>query len=527
RRIELGEIDGQLHDIPGVKAAVTVVRESSAGNKLLVAYVVGEVNPTEVRATLAGRLPQALIPLIVGLEELPQGASGKVDPQLLPWPAPTHGTSTLSANLSATAVWLAERWTDQLGPVEITPDSDFFELGGTSLAAAKLTSALRERFPAVAVADIYTHRTLDELGSRLDELRSPDEHAHGTGRIESGRWGTVRAAGALALIAFAAPQWLLGILAFDRIAHVGPQVGWAWLIVGWVVFTSALGRVGLVVAARRVLLADLQPGRYPRGSWVTARIWFVERLAETAHLDSLAGTPWATRYARSMGHSVAGSARLGTLPPPTSLVRIDERATIEPDVDLHGWWIDGQELVIDEVIIGPDARVGTRAVLMPGASIGPGAEVEAGTVISGHVPAEERWSGSPGRHIGEAGAGWPGADSPARPARRRLKAMYAAVLALQSVVPLLASVPGILLLGAFAPGTVAVASEAATIVTIAPLLALSFVFAYAVLTALVVRVVSPLAKAGWHRDDGTVGWALWFSESLMNQARSILFPLYS
>ena len=45
RRIELGEIDGHLHDIPGVKAAVTVVRESSAGNKLLVAYVVGDRRP--------------------------------------------------------------------------------------------------------------------------------------------------------------------------------------------------------------------------------------------------------------------------------------------------------------------------------------------------------------------------------------------------------------------------------------------------------------------------------------------------
>ena len=62
---------------------------------------------------------------------------------------------------------------------------------------------------------------------------------------------------------------------------------------------------------------------------------------------------------------------------------------------------------------------------------------------------------------------------------------------------------------------------------LAPLLALSFVLAYAVLIALAVRVVSPLVKAGWHRDDGAVGWALWFSESLMNQARGVLFPLYS
>jgi non-ribosomal peptide synthetase-like protein len=527
RRIELGEIDSQLHDIPGVKAAVTVVRESTAGNKLLVAYIVGDVNPTEVRATLAQRLPRALVPLIVRLDELPQGASGKVDRNALPWPAPGDGASRVTADVSGTAVWLAERWTDQLGAVEIKLDSDFFELGGSSLAAAKLTSALRERFPAVAVADVYNHRRLGELSTRLDQLVSTDRQAPSTRGLVSRRWGAIRAAGALALLALAAPQWLLGILAFDRVANVGPQVGWAWLIIGWLVFTSAAGRVGLVLAARRVLLADLKPGRYPRGSWATSRIWFVERLAEIAHLESLAGTPWATRYARIMGHSVAEGARLGTLPPPTSLVRIGERATLEPDVDLHGWWIDGQELVIDELRIGPNARVGTRAVLMPGASIGAGAEVEAGTVITGHVPAGERWAGSPGRQIGQAGDGWPEADAPTAPVRPRLKAMYAAGLAAQSVVPLLASVPGIVLVGAFAPGNASVASEAATIVMIAPLLALSFVFTYALLIALAVRAVSPLVKGGWHRDDRAVGWVLWFSESLMNQARGVLFPLYS
>ena len=47
----------------------------------------------------------------------------------------------------------------------MTPDSDFFELGGNSLAAAKLVSALRERFPAVAVADVYDHRRLGDLAA--------------------------------------------------------------------------------------------------------------------------------------------------------------------------------------------------------------------------------------------------------------------------------------------------------------------------------------------------------------------------
>ena len=111
------------------------------------------------------------------LDELPQGASGKVDRNALPWPPPAGGAAQRGADLSGTAGWLAERWADQLGPVEITPDSDFFELGGSSLAAAKLTSALRERFPAVAVADVYNHRRLGQLSARLDQLGSADRQA--------------------------------------------------------------------------------------------------------------------------------------------------------------------------------------------------------------------------------------------------------------------------------------------------------------------------------------------------------------
>ena len=41
----------------GVRAAAIVVQTTAAANKLLVAYVVGEVNPIDVRAQVAERLP--------------------------------------------------------------------------------------------------------------------------------------------------------------------------------------------------------------------------------------------------------------------------------------------------------------------------------------------------------------------------------------------------------------------------------------------------------------------------------------
>jgi non-ribosomal peptide synthetase-like protein len=524
RRIELGEIDGQLRLIPGVRVAATVVQESGAGNKLLVAYVVGEAEPTDVRAALAERLPDALIPLVIALDELPLSASGKVDRNALPWPPPDAGGWIA---LEGTEGWLAERWRDQLGPVEITAGSDFFALGGTSLAAAKLTSALRERFPAVAVADIYNHRKLDGLSARLDELGEASQNGAVGHQPVPRRWPAIQLAGVFALLAVAAPGWLLGVLMFDRWFGVGPQVGWGWLIAGWLTLLSAPGRALIVLSARRLLLSGLRPGRYSRHGWLAYRVWFVERLAEVCHLQALAGTPWAARYARISGHRIGQGARLGTLPPPTSLVSVGEGATLEADVDLHGWWIDGHELVVGGLEVGAGARVGTRSLLMPGAAVGAGAEVEPGTLVSGEIPAGQRWSGSPARQVGRAGDGWPNPRELQDSASGRSKALYATGLAIQGALPVLASLPGILMLELFSHGRTTTGSLASMMIMLAPLLALSFFVAYSLLVALVVRAVSPVIKPGWHRDDAATGWALWLTEALMATSRGILFPLYS
>ena len=172
RRIELGEIDAALSAVPGVRAALSAVRESAAGHKLLVGYVVGKLDPAVVRASVAERLPEALGAPDRGARVAAPGVSGKVDRKALPWPPPAPRSPTGEAAWSATASWLAEQWRDQLGPLPIDLDSNFFELGGSSLAAAKLASALRGRFPAMAVADVYNHSRLSELAERLDRLGS-------------------------------------------------------------------------------------------------------------------------------------------------------------------------------------------------------------------------------------------------------------------------------------------------------------------------------------------------------------------
>ena len=64
RRIELGELDAQLAAVDGVRASCAAVRESAAGNKLLVGYVVGDVDPAApTRPAAASRAPRLSVML--------------------------------------------------------------------------------------------------------------------------------------------------------------------------------------------------------------------------------------------------------------------------------------------------------------------------------------------------------------------------------------------------------------------------------------------------------------------------------
>ena len=528
RRVELGEVEAHLRAVPAVKAAAAAVQTTAAGNSILVGYVVGAVDPAEVRAAVAEQLPEGIVPLVMAVDSLPTNGTGKIDRRALPWP-PLQSASAGefdTAPLTGTTAWLAERWTDQLGPLTLTEQSDFFELGGSSLAAAKLASSLRSRYPSVAVADIYTYRRLGQLAERIDGLGSAGEYELGELPARARRWDAVRLAGMLLMLVLRAPQWVVGILAVDRLWGVGPQVGWGWLIAGWLAFASAPGRALIVLIARRALLPDLAPGRYPRHGWLACRLWFVEHLSAGFRLNSLAGTPFAPRYARLSGHKVGRDARLLTLPPATSLIRIGTGAVIERNVDLHGWWIVGNELVVGELEVGHGARVGARSQLMPGASVGDGAELEPGSVLTSAVGAGERWSGVPARSTGHATGDWPAKPPPRQRHQRLWRAMFLIGLAIENLLPVLAALPSLLII-ALLSGRVTTDAWVSAALIAAPLLAAVYMVSYALLIALIFRLVSRLLRPGWHPANGATGWALWFSSGLMEEALGVLFPIYS
>ncbi|WP_156613615.1 amino acid adenylation domain-containing protein, partial [Mycobacterium sp. 852002-51961_SCH5331710] len=129
-RIELGEVQAALAAVDGVTQAVVIAREDQPGDKRLVGYVTGTVEPTKARAALAERLPTYMVPAaVVVLETLPLTVNGKLDTRALPAPE-YQTTDRYRAPANAVEEILAGIYAQVLGIERVGVDESFFELGG-------------------------------------------------------------------------------------------------------------------------------------------------------------------------------------------------------------------------------------------------------------------------------------------------------------------------------------------------------------------------------------------------------------
>ncbi|HEX2809395.1 MAG TPA: AMP-binding protein, partial [Kineosporiaceae bacterium] len=467
RRIELGEVDAALQALPGVAGAAAAVRRTEAGNQLLVGYVAlaeaGEAalfDQADAVRRLREQLPAALVPRLAIVDTLPTRTSGKVDRDRLPWPltslAGLTSDAAVGAQFSGTARWVAEQWTRILGASPNDLDDDFFANGGSSLSAAQLVSTLRARFPEVTVADVYESPALGALADRLDEFAPTVSAADRTVRPVPLQAQALQLLLSVPLATVVGLRWLtwLGLLV-DLLGWAttgsvtgsaagspawAPHVGWWWVAAGWLVLISPIGRMGIAAAGARLVLRGVRPGSYPRGGAVHLRLWFAESLANAAGAENLAGAPWISYYARALGCSIGRDVDLHAVPPVTGLLTLGKGCSIEPEVDLSGHWLDGDVLRLGRIRVGAGATVGARSTLAPGARVGQGCEIAAGSAVSGPVPPGELWAGSPARFAGMARQDWP-----ARQPRlgRRWVAAYGVSAALLASLPLLAALAGL------------------------------------------------------------------------------------
>jgi amino acid adenylation domain-containing protein/non-ribosomal peptide synthase protein (TIGR01720 family) len=166
-RIEPGEIEVALAAHPDVTQAAVVVREDRPGDKQLVGYVVGTVEPAALKAFVADGLPQYMVPAaIVVLDALPLTTNGKLDRRALP--APDFTATASRAPETALEKALCDAYAAVLDLPAVGADDSFFDLGGHSLLATRLISRLRADLDAeVPIRTLFQNPTPAGLARHL------------------------------------------------------------------------------------------------------------------------------------------------------------------------------------------------------------------------------------------------------------------------------------------------------------------------------------------------------------------------
>jgi len=535
RRVELGEIEAALQDIPDVTAAAAAVRQTEAGNQVLVGYLaVGSPEKFDRAAAIAElreQLPAPLVPLLALVDELPVRTSGKIDRAALPWPLP--GLPDSDSGLDPATDRLAQQWQAVLGIPVTDLAANFFDLGGGSLAAAQLVARIREDDPEFTVAEVYAHPRLgamaDALAARTGSGSADPRDFH---RVipTPRRMQWLQTVLSAPLFALSGVRWLVILLlagaileplgGFDFVPVIFPAV----LVPAFLLFGTPIGRMAIAVVCARVLLMGLRAGDYPRGGSVHLRLWLAEQAAQLVGAASLAGAPWIIYYARALGAKIDHEVDLHTLPPITGMLTVGFGASIEPEVDLSGYWIDGDILRVGAIRIGAHSTVGARSTLLPGTRVGKHAEIAAGSAVFGRVPAGQLWAGSPAQRVGRSRAWWP-AQRPPR-SRRWLVAFGASSVGL-SLIPVVSLVVGALVI-AFAirdsPTAADVFWRGLGALVPATLLA-GLVLAGLVLVS--VRLLGIGLREGTFPVRSRIGWQVWSTERVLDLSRSVLFPLYA
>jgi hypothetical protein len=162
-RVELEEVEAVVREFAGVRQVAVI-----AGEKGLVAYVVGTNSVDELRQFLQRKLPEFMVPAaFVVLDALPMTPAGKVDRLALPkaGEVPQTVSGEFVAPRTATEKQVAQIWCDVLGIAKVGVHDNFLYLGGHSLLALQVVSRLRS---AVTIRDVFEFPTVASLSIRVE-----------------------------------------------------------------------------------------------------------------------------------------------------------------------------------------------------------------------------------------------------------------------------------------------------------------------------------------------------------------------
>jgi acyl carrier protein len=179
-RVELGEVEATLAELPGIAQAVVVAAADGDGEARLIAYLKAvegsqPLSVASLREQLAARLPAYMIPSSWRyVDAYPLTANRKIDRKVLAAQCLDIARPDAVAPRTPLERALVEIWKQVLAMPELGVDDSFFDLGGHSLAAARIHTKLSDVFRVdVPLAEFLRRPTVAGLAD-LVQAHDPE-----------------------------------------------------------------------------------------------------------------------------------------------------------------------------------------------------------------------------------------------------------------------------------------------------------------------------------------------------------------
>ncbi|MEV0504585.1 condensation domain-containing protein, partial [Streptomyces spectabilis] len=188
-RLEIEDVEAGLAEHPRVRHTCVVAKKNAAGGTYLVGYVIPaagseDLRADDVKAWATAHMVEYMVPAhVVVMAEFPLTANGKLDRNALP--EPVLGTGALLAPATENERVVCTTVAALLQLDEVGADQDFFQLGGDSILAISLLSALRDAGLFVTARQIFSNSVLGALAAvaSREDVATVDHGDTATGAV--------------------------------------------------------------------------------------------------------------------------------------------------------------------------------------------------------------------------------------------------------------------------------------------------------------------------------------------------------
>ena len=171
-RVELDEIEKCISSFEGVTQSKVIVRNNNSEDYLVGFYTADKkIDADALTAHMKSQLTYYMVPdVMMQLDSMPVTASGKIDKKALPEVKRERKKTGRKAPRKSVEQELCEIFAAALSLDEFYADDNFFEMGGTSLTASKVTMQLMAKGLKVEYQDIFENPTPELLADYISSL---------------------------------------------------------------------------------------------------------------------------------------------------------------------------------------------------------------------------------------------------------------------------------------------------------------------------------------------------------------------